>query len=64
MLTFVCHRRVVEIIRCKALDSSRSIKTVIDGARLRRSKRDRDCDADLSTEGETPKKKKKKTEEG
>ncbi|KIK09679.1 hypothetical protein K443DRAFT_127547 [Laccaria amethystina LaAM-08-1] len=48
----------------KALDSSRSIKTVIDGTRMKRLKRDRDGAADLSTQGKTPKKKKKKTVEG
>jgi hypothetical protein len=48
----------------KALDSSRSIKTVIDGTRMKRLKRDRDGAADLSTRGKTPKKKKKKTVEG
>lgn len=44
----------------KVLDSSRSNKIVIEGARMKSSKRDRDGAADLSTEGKTPKKKKKK----
>lgn len=49
----------------KELDSSRSSKTtVIDGARMKRPKRDREAAADASIEGKTPKKKKKKTVEG
>lgn len=50
----------------KELDSSvgSSKTTVIDGARMKRSKRDREAAADPSTEGKTPKKKKKKTVEG